>query len=204
MLNFQIHHPYSGESVSNSSSAKKPNPSFPWTVQGGQWLSYPISDSGASAPPRSPDHPWHSIADYQAYYHARRRVNYRDEVLKMDLVFPGALSTPYSIIGTVKFEAYANSMARDRSAVEEFRVEGTGTIIDKTEDGHIFESLFRIVEGSGTGGLEGVSGLWTLKVEIDRYFCEKVMDGYYAEYAPFVFDVPLVFEDLNEAGAALL
>ena len=101
----------------------------------------------------------------------------------------------------MEYETYADSMARNTSAVGKFRVEGTGTII---EDGRIFESRFRIVEGSGTDGLEGISGLWTLKVEFDRYFREKVMDGYYAEYAPFLSNVPLVFEYLNEAGAALL
>lgn len=47
-----------------------------------------------------------------------------------------------------------------------FRIEGTGTVIDKPDGGQLFDSQFQIVEGSGTDEFTGVSGSGRLKVEI--------------------------------------
>ncbi|KAI4266876.1 MAG: hypothetical protein L6R38_008501 [Xanthoria sp. 2 TBL-2021] len=105
---------------------------------------------------------WH-IPDYQAYYYPRRGPAYQHDSLVFEPVLPGAPASPYTLHGSVKYEPYLGSGNR---VVGGFRIEGTGTVIDKPDGGQLFDSQFQIVEGSGTDEFTGVSGSGRLKVEI--------------------------------------
>ncbi|KAL8755793.1 MAG: hypothetical protein Q9199_003392 [Rusavskia elegans] len=203
MVKITIYYPHN-----ESRSIEKISNPIPWNIYGFQWQSMPLPNTSPSNPrPTTGDIAiWHSIPDYQTKFTLAHGPIGTDRDPELKMVF-SAHSSPFTYHGTASFR---NGKKEDGETVPEgeepgFRIEGAGTITYESGGCEVFDSRFRIVDGSGTKSLTGVKGsgrLWT-RVGVHRNEYGDLDQEAFYMHAGRGFG-EFVFQRVNEVGKALV